>query len=221
MRVVGPSPIGLQCKIETLSDDSGMMKVRYSYDPFGNTTTNGSSQNSFQYTGRENDGTGLYYYRARYYSPVLHRFLGEDPILVPFTPLAKGLCLKMNRTEWLLTGQLTLSRADLGQHVNPFLYLKNGPLQGTDPFGLDKKDKECDTVSDQCRRLFQSPPGQDDLGACARTSFGSFAGSCADGDTVCRQNFFQEMIETCAGKPGSVQDYQNYGKCLQRFSDCM
>src|SRR5262249_10209764 len=27
-----------------------------------------------------NDGTGLYYYRARYYSPVLQRFISEDPI---------------------------------------------------------------------------------------------------------------------------------------------
>ena len=33
-----------------------------------------------QYTGRENDGSGLYYYRARYYDPVLKGFLSEDPI---------------------------------------------------------------------------------------------------------------------------------------------
>ena len=36
--------------------------------------------NSIQYTGRENDGTGLYFYRARYYDPVLKRFVSEDPI---------------------------------------------------------------------------------------------------------------------------------------------
>jgi RHS repeat-associated protein len=34
----------------------------------------------FQYTGRENDGTGLYYYRARYYHAVAKRFIAEDPI---------------------------------------------------------------------------------------------------------------------------------------------
>src|SRR5439155_13360265 len=39
-----------------------------------------SSTNSFQYTGRESDGTGLYYLRARYYSPRLQRFVSEDPI---------------------------------------------------------------------------------------------------------------------------------------------
>jgi uncharacterized protein RhaS with RHS repeats len=31
-------------------------------------------------TGRENDGTGLYYYRARYYSTTLARFIQSDPI---------------------------------------------------------------------------------------------------------------------------------------------
>jgi RHS repeat-associated protein len=31
-------------------------------------------------TGRENDGTGLYFYRARYYSPTFQRFIAQDPI---------------------------------------------------------------------------------------------------------------------------------------------
>jgi RHS repeat-associated protein len=35
--------------------------------------------NPFQYTGRELDGTGLYFYRARYYSPAFQRFISEDP----------------------------------------------------------------------------------------------------------------------------------------------
>lgn len=39
-----------------------------------------SRTNPFQFTGRENDGTGLYYYRARYYSPELQRFISQDPI---------------------------------------------------------------------------------------------------------------------------------------------
>lgn len=33
-----------------------------------------------RYTGREDDGTGLMYYRARYYNPRLSRFISEDPI---------------------------------------------------------------------------------------------------------------------------------------------
>jgi hypothetical protein len=44
----------------------------YTYRPFGSTTVSGSANgNICQFTGRENDGTGLYFYRARYYSPHL------------------------------------------------------------------------------------------------------------------------------------------------------
>jgi RHS repeat-associated protein len=40
----------------------------------------GDYRKRHQYTGRENDGTGLYYYRARYYSPGLQQFISEDPV---------------------------------------------------------------------------------------------------------------------------------------------
>ena len=33
-----------------------------------------------KFTAREDDGTGLYYYRARYYHPAVGRFVSEDPI---------------------------------------------------------------------------------------------------------------------------------------------
>jgi RHS repeat-associated protein len=36
--------------------------------------------NTLTYTGREDDETGLKYYRARYYHPGLQRFISEDPI---------------------------------------------------------------------------------------------------------------------------------------------
>lgn len=36
--------------------------------------------NPLQYTFRENDGTGLDFYQARYYDPVLKRFISSDPI---------------------------------------------------------------------------------------------------------------------------------------------
>ena len=64
-----------------LADDAGALRTQYTYDPFGATAPAGDgSANASQFTGRENDGTGLYYYRARYYSPALQRFLSEDPI---------------------------------------------------------------------------------------------------------------------------------------------
>jgi RHS repeat-associated protein len=58
--------------------------TRYDYSAYGESTTTTvsgtQSDNSQQYTGRENDQTGLMYYRARYYNPACARFISEDPI---------------------------------------------------------------------------------------------------------------------------------------------
>ena len=64
-----------------LTDNGGAVQTSYVYEPYGKATESGqTNSNSFQYTGRENDGTGLFYYRARYYSPTLQSFISEDPI---------------------------------------------------------------------------------------------------------------------------------------------
>lgn len=77
-RTVGPDALGSTL---ALTDQAGTVTTAYTYEPFGNTSVTGAaSTNTLQYTGRENDGTGLYYYRARYYSPRLQRFLSEDPL---------------------------------------------------------------------------------------------------------------------------------------------
>jgi RHS repeat-associated protein len=64
-----------------LMDSAGTVPSAYTYEPYGRITTTGTTTpNSFQYTGRENDGMGLYYYRARYYLPSTQRFISEDPL---------------------------------------------------------------------------------------------------------------------------------------------
>ena len=64
-----------------LGDGTGTIQTQYTYEPFGVTTQTGAaSTNSYKYTGREDDGSGLYYYRARYYQPQFQRFISEDPI---------------------------------------------------------------------------------------------------------------------------------------------
>jgi RHS repeat-associated protein len=67
----------------------------------------GTSPNRLKYTGREDDGTGLYYYRARYYDPEIGRFISEDP-------LGFG-----------------------ARDVNFYAYVGNNPVNGNDPSGLD------------------------------------------------------------------------------------
>jgi RHS repeat-associated protein len=90
-----------------LTDTTGTVQTEYTFDPFGNTSVTGtSSSNSFQYTGRENDGTGLYYYRARYYSSIFQRFISNDPIGFD------------------------------GGDYNLYAYVGNNPINGKDPTGL-------------------------------------------------------------------------------------
>jgi RHS repeat-associated protein len=64
-----------------LADSFGTVQAEYTYEPFGSVTASGApTGNTFGFTGRETDGTGLNYYRARYYDPRLQRFIAEDPI---------------------------------------------------------------------------------------------------------------------------------------------
>jgi RHS repeat-associated protein len=93
-----------------LTDSAGVLQTQYTFDPFGSTTTSGSSStNSIAYTGREVDATGLYFYRARYYSSAMQRFLSEDP-------------------------------SGFKGGINLFSYVGNNPVNFVDPLGLDQTD---------------------------------------------------------------------------------
>ncbi|WP_405851451.1 polymorphic toxin-type HINT domain-containing protein [Streptomyces sp. NBC_01369] len=64
-----------------LANSDGTIATKYAYDPNGRATTTGAaSSNPYTFTGRENDGTGLLYYRDRYYDPETGRFISQDPI---------------------------------------------------------------------------------------------------------------------------------------------
>ncbi len=146
--------------ILALTNQAGVSAVSYIYEAFGKTTVTGISSNPFQYTGRENDGTGLYDYRARYYSTSSARFISEDPILAPLTPLALGLCPRTNRTVWLLPARLAASAGNnLTQSLNPYSYAKNSPLSLTDPMGLDPYEP-CQAQIEQCARYYSQVPSQ-------------------------------------------------------------
>ena len=64
-----------------LTDTAGAMQTQYNFEPYGKAVFSGSADtNSQSYTGREDDATGLFYYRARYYAPTVGRFIAEDLI---------------------------------------------------------------------------------------------------------------------------------------------
>ncbi len=91
-----------------LGDGTGTLQTQYTYEPFGYATQTGqANSNSYKYTGREDDESGLYYYRARYYHPRLQRFIAEDPIRFS------------------------------GGNVNIYAFVEDNPINRSDPSGLE------------------------------------------------------------------------------------
>ncbi len=66
--------------ITHITDEDGNICNQYEYDVFGRFTTKEETiQNRFCYTGEQYDPiTSQYYLRARFYNPVIGRFLNED-----------------------------------------------------------------------------------------------------------------------------------------------
>jgi RHS repeat-associated protein len=65
------------------TDAAGNLKWKESYKPYGDKLTRSaaSSDNKIGFHGKQHDGsTGLSYMGARYYDPVLGRFMGIDPV---------------------------------------------------------------------------------------------------------------------------------------------
>jgi RHS repeat-associated protein len=70
---------GLGSTVAEVDGDAGVVTA-YTYEPFGRVSTAGAPGLPFRFTGRESDGTGLAYHRARYYRPESQRFISEDPL---------------------------------------------------------------------------------------------------------------------------------------------
>ncbi len=91
-------------------DSTGNVQSELRYHPFGETRhSDGTTPTNRRFTGQiQDEGTGLYYYNARYYDPSIGRFIQADTIVPePGNP----------------------------QSLNRYSYVLNNPLKYTDPTG--------------------------------------------------------------------------------------
>jgi RHS repeat-associated protein len=77
---VYPLRDGLGSTVALVGEDGSIQRT-FSYEPYGKSVVTGLATTSSpqRFTGREDDGFGPLYYRARYYDPALGRFISEDP----------------------------------------------------------------------------------------------------------------------------------------------
>ena len=108
--------------VDVVLDEAGNVVERRDYLPYGSERLSDSAPNSTQtahkFTGKElDDETDLYYYGARYYDPLIGRFVSADP--------------------W--SGDLNNP-----QTLNKYSYVLNNPLRYVDPTGMYGKDVHYD-----------------------------------------------------------------------------
>lgn len=94
-----------------MTNTLGTLTRSWGYLPFGGTfKTEGTGKADWRYTGqRQDDSTGLYFYNARYYDPVLGRFVSPDPLV---------------------------SNSFYPQSLNRYAYCNNNPINFIDPSGF-------------------------------------------------------------------------------------
>jgi RHS repeat-associated protein len=96
-----------------LTDARGQVTQRFQYGPYGELVKEDSAVTPFLFNGRYGvmtDGNGLYYMRARFYSPEIKRFVNQDVL-------------------WGSVGE--------GQTLNRYAFVTGQPVSLVDPFGLE------------------------------------------------------------------------------------
>ncbi len=99
---------------KALTDETGQVLERFQYSPYGLLLSEEASTTPFLFNGMYGvmtDDNGLYYMRARFYSPEIRRFVNQD----------------------ILLGRITE-----GQTLNRYAYVNGDPIKYNDPFGLDR-----------------------------------------------------------------------------------
>jgi RHS repeat-associated protein len=164
----------------------------YEYESFGALTSRtGILTQPYTYTSREWDAeTGLYFYRARYYDPLVGRFISEDP--------------------FRLLGD---------DDVNFYPYVRNNPINATDPLGLFlfgcSKKQDDKSRYDICKNL---PPA--DQARCRQAvdlgCKGPHPYRAVGAIHCCRIDY-----QGCYAEALRTNNDQKMYKCYQDYQDCM
>lgn len=94
--------------VSVATNSAGALLSTQEFDPWGKVRTGSMGQTTLNYTGQRLDGSGLLYYHARMYNPVIGRFVSADSVVPdPSNP----------------------------QQFNRYTYVLNNPLRYTDPSG--------------------------------------------------------------------------------------
>jgi RHS repeat-associated protein len=147
--------------LATWKDSNDVLQAsQQEFDPWGKVRSGGVSQTSLNYTSQRLDGTGLLYYHARNYDPVLARFVSADSV-VPGNASGSmdGVALKPLTVDFHEPGSVsTLSQENSqpfwfqmsdrqrqqagspwgpanAQALNRYSYGLNNPVKYTDPTG--------------------------------------------------------------------------------------
>ena len=122
-----------------ITDTYGAVYQHLEYFPYGESWieeggSHGGNLPGYKFTGKELDPeTGLYYYGARYYDPVLSKWISADPMLGKYLPTRNK-----NRDQKL---------AGIGGVYNPiniglYSYTHNNPIKFIDPDGEELKETQ-------------------------------------------------------------------------------
>lgn len=106
--------------IDAVVDENGDVVERKDYLPYGKERlTVDDTNEDYGFTGKELDEeTGLYYYGARYYDPLIGRFISLDPLILWESSKPFGSVLSNP------------------QAFNGYSYVLNNPLRYIDPTGM-------------------------------------------------------------------------------------
>ncbi|MBX9669586.1 MAG: RHS repeat-associated core domain-containing protein [Candidatus Obscuribacterales bacterium] len=143
-----------QGSVVALSNSAGAATNTYKYSPFA--VSPSLTGTTHGYTGQRFESeSGLYYYKARYYSPGLARFLQPDPI------------------------------GYRGGDLNLYTYVKNDPLNLTDPFGLEAlHGKVSEDVGEHSKEQLEK------MDQSERNSYGDLNETAnPEGETAAQQHF--------------------------------